>query len=91
MRQRRVRDGRAPFLHEVAAPATSIGGGQPRMIFCSDFIGASPSTGSCMPMAMKLGPAQVSRQNSSACRPRRAPGAFSPSGTRFGNARSAAL
>src|SRR5262249_53084088 len=71
--------------------ATSIGGAQLRMVCCSERIGTSPSTGSFMPIAMKLSPVHSFCQNSRARRLIAAPGASSPSGTRFGNAFSAAL
>jgi acyl-coenzyme A thioesterase PaaI-like protein len=48
--------------------ATSIGGGQPRMVARSARIGASPSTGSFMPIAMKLSPAHSWCQKSCARR-----------------------
>jgi hypothetical protein len=53
---------------------TSIGGGQLRISLPSGRIAASPSTGSARPMAMKLSPAQRSRQKLPASRLTAAPG-----------------
>lgn len=50
----------------MPASASCIGGGQPLILACNARIAGGPSTGSVMPMAIKLSPRQSSDQKRSA-------------------------
>ena len=71
--------------------AISIGGGQLWISACRARITGGPSTGSFMPIAIRLLPAQRSRQKSRASRDSAAPSASGRSGTRLGKRRTPAL
>ena len=83
-----VRDGSPHSCRKCPPSAISSGGGQFRMWACKARITGGPSTGSFMPIAIRLLPVQALRQKSRAWREIAAPSASGPVGHQVGKARA---